>query len=290
MTKLLDLTPTKAEGTIDKIFDIDCVSNADIRQKHVDLAVARGLPQVQFRALRKGKVAIVASAPSVGDYVDTLKEWDGEIWGINGAFAWMLHRGIKPSAFIGIDPEEMLKDYLIEMPDDATYYLAAQVHPGVFDHLQGKNVRLWFQADGEMKFPIGTVTVPGGSSCLGRAPYLACLLGWQDVHIFGGDSSFTHKTHVYGGNLPEKGSGLVLSQAGGEVFKTTRTMMAQACEMVEIVQNFPGSITIHGHGLMQAMVQDLKDSGQHEALIAEEAAIMGGLNRKQRRAMKKQAA
>jgi len=280
----MSLTPLKPLGSINEIFDIDCVSNAEVRQKHIDAAVARNLPRVTYRDVRRGKLAIVASGPSVGDYVDTLKQWDGQIWGINGAFAWMLHRGIKPNAFVGIDPEWFLKDYLIQMPDDATYYLAAQVHPDVFDHLAGKNVRLWFQADGEVKLPIGAVPVPGGSSCLGRAPYLACLMGWQDVHIFGGDSSFTHKTHVYGGELP---SNICFAEAGGRSFKTTRTMIAQACEMVEIVQNFPGSITIHGDGLMPSMCEDLKNSGQHEALIAEEAAIMSGLNRKQRRAMKK---
>lgn len=281
------LTPLREIGTQDEIMPIDCVSDKDTRQKHIDSALARKLTLARLGSVKKGKVAIVASAPSVAEYVDVLKAWDGEIWGINGAFAWMMHRGIKPTGFIGVDPEEMLKDYLIQMPDDVTYYIASQVHPGVFDHLSGKNVVLWHMSDREVKWPLGSTIVHGGSSCLTRAPWLACLMGWQDVHVFGGDSSFTHKTHVYGGNLP---SNFCYAEAGGEVFKTHKVMLVQACDMVDLVQSFPGTITIHGRGLMQSMVQDLKNSGVLEKLLEEETREMGHMNRAQRRAMKRKAA
>lgn len=100
----------KPEGTIDTIFELDCVFDKEARQKHIDASVKRDLPRCIRRKERKGKVAIVASGPSATDYVDFLKDFDGEIWGINGAFAWMLKRGIKPTGFVGLDPEEMLKD------------------------------------------------------------------------------------------------------------------------------------------------------------------------------------
>lgn len=281
----MSLTPIGEAGTQDKIMPIDCVSDMETRQRHIDLAVARNLPMAEVGQVQKRKLAIVASAPSVSDYVQTLREWDGDIWGINGAFGWMIHREIKPTAFIGVDPEEMLKDYLVEPPEDATYYLASQVHSGVFDHLANRRVMLWHMSDKEVKWPIGSILVHGGSSCLTRAPWLACMLGYQDVHIFGGDSSFTHKTHVYGGNIP---TNFCFAEAGGEVFRTHKVMMVQACDMVDLVQSFPGTITIHGRGLMQAMVSDLKKSGVLEKLLAEENAQLG--NRKQRRAMKARAA
>lgn len=276
------LTPLRSVGTQGEIMPIDCVSDRETRQRHIDSASARAIPHCTVGPARKGKLAIVASAPSVADYVDVLKDWDGDIWGINGAFAWMLHREIKPTGFIGVDPEEMLKDYLIEMPADVTYYLASQVHPAVFDHLKDRNVRLWHMSDRETKWPIGSTLVQGGSSCLTRAPWLACMLGWENVHIFGGDSSFTHKTHVYGGGIP---SNFCFAEAGGEVFKTHKVMLVQACDVVDLVQNFPGTITIHGQGLMQAMVSDYEKTGLHEWLAKQEAAELG-LNRKQRRAMR----
>ncbi len=146
--------------TIDKIFPMDCVVNTDGRQKHVDYAMSLNLPRCITRKERKGKVAIVASGPSATEFVDLLKAWVGEIWGINGAFAWLIHRGIKPTGFVGLDPEALLKEYLITMPDDATYYLGACCHPEVFDHLKGKNVRVWFPIDGQVKFPFGAVNLP----------------------------------------------------------------------------------------------------------------------------------
>jgi hypothetical protein len=294
----LNLTPLKPEGTIDTIFDLDCVVDADGRQKHVDSALARGLPWCIRRKERKGKVAIVASGPSATDYIDLLKDWDGEIWGINGAFVWLRKRGVNPTAFIGLDPEEMLKDYLIETPD-VTYYLAVQVHPGVFDHLSGKNVKLWFPADSQVKYPSCAVwsgpssnVVFGGSTCLGRAPNLAWILGYREVHLFGGDSSFTNKSHVYGdqGELP---AGAFPFDLNGQIFITTRQMLQQACEFAEQMVEWarpgddgsqPLSVYLYGEGLMQEIYRQNFEAGRYAQYLYEST---NGGNRKQRRAMKR---
>lgn len=287
--KPLELFPAKPAGTIDTIFSLDCVADVATRQKHVDLAVARKLPWCIQRKERNGKVAVVGSGPSATDYVDILKDWDGEVWGINGAFEWMLHRGIKPTAFVGLDPEEMLKDYLINPPDDATYYLGAHVHPGVFDRLEGKNVRLWFPIDGQAKFPFGAQPVHGGSTCLGRAPNLAYLLGWREVHIFGGDSSFTHKSHVYGevGYPP----GTFPVEVGDRTFQTTRQFMQQACDFAEQMVEWarpgpngetPLSVSLYGDGLMPSLYAHQLESGVYHQYLRE----LPPLTRKQRRALR----
>ena len=289
----------KPEGTIDTIFNLECIYDKDKRQVHIDASVKRKLPYVIRRAERKGKLAIVASGPSASDYVDMLKDWDGEIWGINGAFAWMLKRGIKPTAFIGIDPEEILKDYLIETPD-VTYYLAVQVHPEVFDHLTGKNVRLWFPADSEAKYPSiaiwggrGSNVVFGGSTCLGRAPNLAYVLGWREVHIFGCDSSFTNKSHVYGqkGEVP---GGTFPFEVNGKIFLTTKQMMQQACEFAEQMVEWarpgdrgekPLSVSLYGDGLLQEIFRQNFESGTYAQYLYE--SLDGGKTRKERRALKR---
>lgn len=270
--KPLELIPAKQQDTIDKIFDIDCVADAETRQKHVDRAVARRLPVVVKRKRRNGKVAIVASGPSVTNYVDELKAWHGEIWGINRAFEWMRHRGIKPTGFIGVDPEWFLVECLPNIPEDATYYLAAQVHPCVFDHLKERDVRLWYMADGQVKLPWGAYQIYGGSTCLSRAPNLAYALGYRDVHVFGGDSSFTHKTHVHGGDLPEN---WVPAEVDGVVYKTTRAMMSQAVEFVEQFPEWakghdPLEVTVYGEGLMPAMLQQAFDAGTFERYLKEQ--------------------
>lgn len=276
------LTPLKPAGRSDQVFEIDCVFDKDLRQGHIDSAVARNLPRVTYCRAMPGKVAVVASGPSVTDYVDLLKAWDGEIWCINGALEWCRKRGIKPTGWLGIDPEPILADYLLDPPQDVTYYVASQVHPCVFDRLKDHKVKLWFLSDSEIRMPIGAVPIPGGSSCLGRAPYLASFMGYSDVHLFGGDSSFTHKTHVHGGELP---SNTVSIEVNGRMFKSTRTMITQACDIMEIVQNFPGTIAVYGDGLMQEGCKQIDASGVMDWLAAEEAKELQGLNRQQRRAL-----
>lgn len=288
------LTPLKPLGTIDTIFELDCVYDKDQRQTHVDSAVARDIPRC-FRRLKmkRGKVAIVASGPSATDYVDFLKDFDGEIWGINGAFVWMQHRGIKPTAFVGLDPEPILKDYLIACPDEATYYLAAQVHPDVFDHLAGKDMRLWFPGDDQVQYPPEAAPVFGGSTCLGRAPNLAYLLGYREVHIFGCDSSFTEKSHVYGAERDLPGGSFPI-ELGPRTFITTRQMLQQACDFTEQMVEWarpgddgsePLSVSLYGDGLLQYMYGQTLEAGSYHQYLRE--TYPNGLNRKQRRALKR---
>lgn len=286
-----DLTPLKPLGTIDTIFELDCVYDKETRQGHIDSVVARRLPTCIKRKKRLGKVAIVASGPSATDYVDLLKSFDGEIWGINGAFAWMRHRGIKPTAFIGLDPEPILKDYLIEMPSQATYYLAAQVHPDVFNHLDGKTVKVWYPADNQVTYPFGAHQVFGGSTCLGRAPNLAYLQGWREVHIFGCDSSYTHKSHVYGEQ--DRPAGWFPIELGGRIFFTSRQMLQQACDFAEQMVEWarpgddgdaPLSVTLYGDGLLQTMYAQTLQAGSYQQYLSE--AYKDGFTRKQRKALR----
>ena len=183
----------------------------------------------------------------------------------------MRHRGIKPTAFIGVDPEWFLVECIPDPPKEATYYIASQVHTGVWEHLKDRNVKLWFMADGQIKQPFGAVAIHGGSTCLSRAPNLAYVLGYRDVHIFGGDSSFTHKTHVHGGDIP---ANWCPAEVNGKVYKTTRTMMSQACEFCEQMPEWalmkePLHVSIYGEGLMQALVGASLESGNYEQYVRE---------------------
>lgn len=284
----MELTPLKPIGTIDQIFELDCVYDQDARQRHVDAALRRKLPWCVRRKERRGKVAIVASGPSATEFVDLLAGWDGEVWGINGAFVWLRRRGVRPTAFVGLDPEPFLRDYLIETPADATYYLATQVHPDVFDHLVARDVRLWFPADGQVRYPFGATPIYGGTTCLGRAPNLAYHLGYREVHIFGCDSSFTDKSHVYGeSKLP---AGTFPIEMGDRTFLTTRQMLQQACDFTEAMVEWarpgddggtPLSVSLYGDGLLQAMYAQTLQTGSYHQYMRE--AYPDGLSRKQRR-------
>jgi hypothetical protein len=261
--------------TFDKVFEIDCVADPETRQKHIDSAVARKLRVVVKRKERKGKVAIVASGPSATDFIPMLKEWDGEIWAINRAFEWLRHRGVKPTGFLGIDPEWFLVECLPNIPEDAVYYLAAQVHPWRVRSFERSRRSALVHGRRSGKTPVGRLSdLTEGVLVLSRAPNLAWAQGYREVHVFGGDSSFTHKTHVHGGELPPN---TLDAQVNGVTYKTTRAMMAQGVEFVEQMPEWsrmkpPLSVSIYGEGLMPALVADAFRSGGYERYLRETAA------------------
>lgn len=252
-----DLTPLANAMPLERLFEIDCCVSPDQRRKNSASCYARKLPHCSYRDVRNGKLAICASGPSAKDYVETLRTWSGEIWAINGAFGWLLSEGVPVNAFVGMDPEAFLTDYLRDIPDNATYYISNQCHPDVFDRLKERNVRTWHADDPAVIPPVGQVPIPGGSTCLGRSPYLASFQGWQHVHLFGGDSSFDGDSYAYGGTMPQNE---IVAEVNGTQYRTNRQMLTQAAEMVELMKNFPGSITLHGRGLLPAMAEDNRQS------------------------------
>ncbi|MGE0629163.1 MAG: 6-hydroxymethylpterin diphosphokinase MptE-like protein [Hyphomicrobiaceae bacterium] len=242
-----DLVPLAGALTFDQTFEVDACVASNQRQVNSSSCYERGLPGVAYEKPKGIPLAIVASGPSAKDYLDRFRKWRGEVWAINGAFGWLLSEGIKPHAFIGMDPEPFLVDYLKETPD-CTYYIANQCDAAVFDHLNDRKVVTWHVMDPTVQIPIGQVPIRGGSTCLGRAPMVGCLLGFTDIHLYGGDSSFVGDTGYAYGGAPREGA--CFAELKKKKYTTTRQMLVQAYEIAEMIKDFPGSITIHGSGLL----------------------------------------
>jgi hypothetical protein len=277
---MTDLVPLAPAMPINELFAIDACVAVDQRQKNVDFAFATGFPFVMMRQPRNAPLAIVGSGPSVKDYIEALKIFPGEIWAINGAFNWLRSVGIKPTAFLGMDPDPILVNYLTDPQKDATYYIASQCDPSVFRLLKDHNVWIWHAHDPGTKPKPGNFPIPGGSTLLTRAPYLGSLLGFSDVHIFGGDSSYIEDGYVYGGKLI--GEGDCVANFDGIEFKTNRQMLAQATEMMNTLENFPGDITVHGSGLMPSMAA--VSAQNHERYKAAMAKVWKRMERNRKRA------
>lgn len=252
-----DLIPLADAMSIDRLFQVEGCVAENIRFKNSVSCYDRRLPYVCYQHHTPGKLAIVASGPSAKDYLPDLRKWQGDIWGINGAFNWIRSEGVKANAFIGLDPEPFLVDYLKETPFNATYYIASQCDPGVFDRLSDNKVRTWHSADPDVLPPRGQYQIPGGQTCLSRSLYLASLMGWMDIHVFGGDSSYEGEDeYAYGGKV--FGCGQCFVEVDGTKYRTNRQFFTQAVEMVEIIKDFPGSVTIHGRGLLVAIAEQSK--------------------------------
>ena len=250
-----NLTPLADAMPLDKLFQVECCVTEDVRFQNSVSCYDRRLPYVGYQSSHPGPLAIVGSGPSAKDYVGDLNGFN-EVWGINGAFNWLRSEGVKVDAFVGMDPERFLVDYLNETPD-AIYYVASQCHPDVFDRLKDNKVRTWHVQDPSVPPQKGQYPIPGGSTCLSRALYLASLMGWTDIHVFGGDSSYEgEEEYAYGGKV--FGCEDCFAEVDGTKYRTNRQFLTQAIEITEVLKNFPGSVTIHGRGLLVAIAEQGK--------------------------------
>jgi hypothetical protein len=154
--------------------------------------LSRGLPFCSQLPEREGALAIVASAPSVSKHIEKFYDWPGEVWAINGAYDYLLTQGVLPDGFFAIDPLPGLVEYVQNPQPETTFYIASTCDPSVLDALAGYNVRLFHGADENSdKFPKDQKVIFGGTTAVTRAPFLALLLGWRDITMFGIDSSYS---------------------------------------------------------------------------------------------------
>lgn len=203
------------------------------------LATSRlALPTVGTRPSTRRPLALVGGGPSVCDYVDELKAFNGDIWAINGAWKWCRDNGID-ATFYTIDPLPEIAG----MVDGVKSAILGDVcDPSVFEKISG-DIQI---------FPIGEI--PSGSTSASTCIMIAALCGYSHLTLYGCDSSFTEtKTHVYDGWSP--GESRVLAKCGDEEFLTCPQMIMQAEYMAEVIRGVPEYVTIRSGGLLPALVE-----------------------------------
>lgn len=247
-----------------------CVVDQEGCARNVLSALRRGLPVCTRAPRRKGQLAIVGSGPSVLDRLDTLRSWPGEIWAINGAYRFLKSQGIVPHGFIGMDPVPGLAEYVADPDGQTTYFISSVCDPAVFDALAGQDVWLWHTKRGDLPYPEGTKTVAGGTTAMTRAPFLANLLGWRSVHLFGADSSYADGPYCYKrGTFKEDTQREPISyRVGGCVFQSELAMAKQAAQISAMYHHvFPkGFLTIESGGLVKALIEaPMRDASEFAA-------------------------
>jgi hypothetical protein len=237
-----------------------CVVPQEDREANIRAIMARGLPTVtKFLPERVGeKIAIVASGPSVRDYRDELINFDGPVWAINGAYDFLVEEfGRIPDGFVGVDPQPEMRMHLSKPKKATTFYLASSTHPSVIDLLEGYNVCIWHSAS-DAAFNVlkkGDVVIPGGPFCVTRAPFLARVLGWRDVHIYGVDCAYrdgdSHLTEGQEWRVTDQDRPLI-AVVNGQEFLTKAPWMQQASWLGDLPGVFDGKITYRTGGMLPA--------------------------------------
>ncbi len=199
-----------------------------------------GLPDArQFRAMQR-RLSVIGGGPSIDDHIADIAEPGGSRWAINGAYHWCKAHRIN-ATFFSLDQTDYMRD-LVKEVDRAI--LSSACDPEVFDALKGSDVAI---AD------FGGEGLPSGSSSATAAPFLALLMGYQEVTFYGCESSYGETTHAYLDEPPEFG---MIVTCGGASYHTSAQMFMQAQELSAMINASPTVFRERCGGLLRAMIEN----------------------------------
>ena len=215
----------------------------------------------------KGSCSIVGAGPTIEE---TYKELKGDVIAINSAISFLLDKHIVPKYAMIWDASPICENFAIPHPD-ITYLIASRCHPLVFDALKNCKVVVWHAAGDNnivelmnrpeviSKQPCEEPLINGGTAGVTRTMLLSTVLGYTDLHIFGGDSSYSgDKTHIKGSLVPEKDTLVSLGDNPPIFFRTTPEWCAQVNEYrvfygIFICCEPKVSLSVYGDSMLKTM-------------------------------------
>lgn len=260
-----------------------CITDKEMHENFYATLERGFTPINEYLGAFSGACSIVGSGPTIKE---THKELVGDVIAINSAISFLLDQGIVPKFGVLWDGTEIIEKFARPHPD-ITYLVASRCHPKVFERLKGCKVVVW-HAGGDHdifevmckpevveKLKIPQPLICGGSAGVTRTLYVASVLGYTDIHLFGADSCYSPDgdTHIRGSLVPEKD--ILVSLGDGTAgapamwFRTTPEWCAQvneyrsiyACTVlgnVAALTQKEGSflrvnLHVHGESLFKAM-------------------------------------
>jgi hypothetical protein len=181
------------------------------------------LPELETVPPHYKKIAVVASGPSVKDYLDELRNFDGDIIAINKENQHLQDEGIKFQKVVVIDPL-IMPEYLGKPLKDVTYYFASNCRPELFRAYRDYNVVLFHIFSDGVTYPKNKKHMIVGSVAALAAIRVAKHLGYRDIHVFGMDCSWEDddKIKVYEDKTKTSyNNNILIVEANGKKFKTS---------------------------------------------------------------------
>lgn len=266
----------------DRSIKASTAGTPESNSEHVRSSLARGLQEFSpAPCAHDGNFVIVGSGPSVTDFIEEIRierSLGRSICAINGAHDLLVDNGIEPDLFVTCDPRIIPR---FEKPSDrCCYLLASRCHPEMFEKVKGKKIILWHSFSSKLDAPVpqagkdvltwddfmpeeecepwrGRLGIGGGSTSGLRAIYLAYLMGFRKVILYGMDSCLApdKKTKRFSGEDIGKGK-LVDVIVGGKRFWCNGAMAKQASEFQPAISHFPDlSIEVKGNGLLAEIMK-----------------------------------
>lgn len=196
-----------------------------------------------FKRLEPGPVvplAIVGGGPTINNHLETLKNWAGHVWAINGAWGWCRDHGIE-ATFCSVDPHPIVAKWAQGVE---RAILATQCPVEAFDVLKDADVTV-FEAGTEVKGVTGTT--------VSAMIYAGALTKHESITLFGCESCYLPKaSHAYQHeDRPEE----MVVACNGSFYLTAPDFYLQAKGLADLVRGMDGYVKEESGGLLRAMVQ-----------------------------------
>ena len=215
------------------------------------------IPYGDLIGAKSGAVAIVGSGPSLKTNWHELRNFKGDIIACNAACQFLLEKGITPTYMFCFDADPLVLEFFTPHKE-ITYLMASRCVPNAFEVLKGCRVVLWHAAGDERireileARKVNEPMVTGGSAAVTRAMMLAMPIGYTEVHIYGGDSSFAEgETHIRKSTTVER---RVQVKCNGRVFEVAPWMVMQINDLEKLaplIKSLGIRMHFHGDGLLQ---------------------------------------
>lgn len=203
-------------------------------QKNIDNAT--GLDSKKLEPGPVVPLAIVGGGGSINRHADTLKNWQGHVWAINGAWRWCEDRGID-ATFVSVDPDPIVAKWA---KGARRALLHVQCPVEAFDVLKDADV-----------------TVFDSRGCSGTTITAAIMAGAQTAHesitVFGCESCYQpDSTHAYQNEVrPEQ----MIVSTGGDFFLTAPDFYYQAQKLAELIRGLDGYVKEESGGLLRGLIK-----------------------------------
>lgn len=253
----LDWLPLTAKG---------CLANTvDDISRNIEHALTLDyIPFFDLHGTKSGAVAIVGSGPSLKTNWHELKNFKGDIIACNAACQFLLEKGITPQYMFCFDADPLVLEFFTNPHKDVTYLMASRCVPKAFEMINGCRLVLWHAAGDDRILEIlekhqrNEPIVAGGSAAVTRAMILAMPIGYKDIHIYGGDSSFASgDTHIRQSTTVEKRMAI---RCNGRVFECAPWMTLQVEDLkklVPLIKFVKARLFFHGDGMLQHVAREL---------------------------------
>ena len=221
-----------------------------------------------------GPAMVLAGGPSLDGQVEKIRELQAQgvkTFVIERLYPWATQAGLKADYVVSLDASEGVEEGFTHLQPETTHLVIASGNPVVLPMLKDHTRYIFSGVAGlapgaaELWAKYGyrqlTVVNTGGSVAL-ASMYLALILGYRNLHIFGfdcmvPDPKHDYSTHVVGESVPR---GYFEAEVGSEKVLTCAAFLAFAQQFFEMMDTarrwgMLESIDVYGESLVNKMFE-----------------------------------